>query len=80
MSMPYQEIQVLAHVFIVFLIHKSSKSIAQPILHGKKSLTCCNMLLRAGLNNVVLPTLLKVVKDGEQHCYTPFSLRNIDQC
>ena len=38
------------------------------------------MLLRTGLNNVVLPTLFKVVNNGEQHCYTPFSLNNIVQC
>ena len=34
------------------------------------------MLIKAGLNNAVLPTLLKVVNNIDQHYYTRFRLNN----
>ena len=39
--------------------------VIQPQLHSKKCTTCSG-LMKTGLNNVVLPTLFKVVNNTEQ--------------
>ena len=38
-------------------------------LHSKKRTTCPG-LMKTALNNVLLPTLFKVVNNIGQHCYT----------
>ena len=38
-------------------------------LHSKKRTTCSG-LMKTALNNVLLPTLFKVVNNIVQHCYT----------
>ena len=38
-------------------------------LHSQK-LTACSLLMKTASNNVVLPTLLNVVNNIVQHCYT----------
>jgi hypothetical protein len=35
------------------------------------------ILMKTGLNNVLLPTLFIAVNNIEQHCYTRFRLNNI---
>jgi hypothetical protein len=37
------------------------------------------MLMKTGLNNVLLPTLFTVVNNIEQHCYTQFRFNNVVQ-
>jgi hypothetical protein len=37
------------------------------------------MLMKTGLNNVLLPTLFTAVNNIEQYCYTRFSINNIVQ-
>ena len=38
-------------------------------IHSKKRTTCSG-LMKTALNNVLLPTLFKVVNNIVQHCYT----------
>ena len=38
-------------------------------IHSKKRTTCSD-LMKTALNNVLLPTLFKVVNNIVQHCYT----------
>ena len=40
-----------------------------PVVHSKKRTTCSD-LMKTALNNVLLPTLFKVVNNIVQHCYT----------
>ena len=55
------------------------EQICENLYYTAKNYQPVAMLLRTRLNNVVLPTLFKVVDNIEQHCYTRFRLNNIVQ-
>jgi hypothetical protein len=48
-------------------------------IHTRKNAQVDAILMKTGLNNVLLPTLFKAVNNIEQYCYTRFRLNNFVQ-
>jgi hypothetical protein len=47
--------------------------------YTRKNAQVVAILMKTGLNNVLLPTLFTVVNNIEKYCYTRFGLNNIVQ-
>ena len=50
-----------------------------PLRYTRKNAQGVAILMKTGLNNVLLPTLFIAVNNIEQYCYTRFRLNNIVQ-